>query len=93
MKDRELTPHTKWIVCVWDIRGESILETAMLLKRSLSQVKEIIAECKADGYYDMVRRYIEDFDLVNARQALMGFAMALCDENQEALEYEQRGDN
>ena len=89
MRDRELTPHTKWIVCMWDIRGESITETAILLKRSLSQVKEIISECKADGYYDKVRRHIQDFDLVNARQALMGFAMALCDENQEVLEYEQ----
>ncbi len=88
MKDRELTPNTKWIICMWDIRGESAKETAMLLKRSLKQVTDVISQCKADGYYDMVRRHIEYFDIVNARHALAGFASALglC---QGGAEYEQ----
>ncbi len=77
MRDRELTPDTKWIVCMWDIKGEDIIETAMLLKRSIRQIKQIIRDCKADGYYDMVRRHIDYFDTVNARYALEGFASAL----------------
>jgi len=77
MKDRELTPDTKWIICLWDIRGEDATETAMLLKRSLRQVTEIIQQCKADGYYDAVRRHVDYFDTVNARHALAGFAAAL----------------
>ena len=88
MKDRELTSDTKWIVCMWDIRGESVLETAKLLKRSMDQVKGIIAQCKADGYYDMVRRHIEHFDIINAHRAIRGFAAALADGCAEA-EYEQ----
>ena len=79
MKDRELTPNTKWIVCMWDIRGESPLETAKLMKRSTEQILSIIAECKADGYYDKVRRHIEYFDITNARRALMGFASAIAE--------------
>ena len=79
MKDRELTPNTKWIVCMWDIRGESPLETAKLMKRSIGQILGIIAECKADGYYDKVRRHIEYFDITNAHRALMGFASAIAD--------------
>lgn len=77
MNDRELTPDTKWIICMWDIRGEDAAETAMLLKRSLKQVRSVIEECKADGYYDKVRRHIEYFDTVNANLALRGFASAL----------------
>lgn len=60
--DRELTEDTKWIICMWDIRGDSPEETAIMLKRSLKQVKDIIAECKSDGYYDKVKRHIEEFD-------------------------------
>ena len=77
MKDRELTPNTKWIVCMWDIRGESPIETAKLMKRSIKQIADIIAECRADGYYDKVRRHIEYFDITNARRALTGFASAI----------------
>ena len=79
MTDRELTSDTKWIICMWDIRGECAFETAKLLKRSYEQVRSIIDECKADGYYDMVRRHIEHFDIVNAGRAIRGFAAALCD--------------
>lgn len=88
MNDRKLTPDTKWIICMWDIRGDSAEETAKLLKRSLEQVTHIIAECKTDGYYDMVRRHIEHFDIVNARRAIADFAAALglC---QGGVEYEQ----
>ena len=64
--DRELTEDTKWIICMWDIRGDSPEETAIMLKRSLKQVNDIIAECKSDGYYDKVKRHIEEFDLRNA---------------------------
>lgn len=88
MTDRELTPDTKWIICMWDIRGESTKETAMLLKRSLKQVEQVIAECKADGYYDKVRRHINYFDSVNARAALYGFANALADKR-GGMDYEQ----
>lgn len=77
MKDRELTPDTKWIVCLWDIKGDDIIETAMLLKRSVAQIKAILDSCRADGYYDMVRRHVQYFDTVNARHALAGFAAAL----------------
>ena len=79
MTDRELTSDTKWIVCMWDIRGESVFDTAKILKRSCEQVRGIIEECKADGYYDTVRRHIEHFDMVNAGRAIRGFAAALCD--------------
>ena len=61
---RELTEDTKWIICMWDIRGDAPEETAMLLQRSLKQVTDIIAECKADGYYDKVKRHIEEFDFI-----------------------------
>lgn len=88
MKDRELTSDTKWIICMWDIRGESVFETAKFLKRSLEQVLSIIEECKADGYYDKVRRHIEHFDRVNAYRAIRGFASALADGYSEAS-YEQ----
>lgn len=88
MKDRELTPDTKWIICMWDIRGENALETAKLLKRSIEQVTNIIAQCKADGYYNMVRRHIEYFDTVNARYALEGFASAIAS-GYGSVEYEQ----
>lgn len=71
--ERELTEDTKWIICMWDVRGESPAETAMLLKRSLKQVTDIIAECKADGYYDKVRRYIENFDMENSGRIIYGF--------------------
>ncbi|MBE7013108.1 MAG: hypothetical protein E7416_03435 [Ruminococcaceae bacterium] len=77
MKDRELTPDTKWIICMWDIRGEDIAETAALMKRSLKQVTDILNQCKEDGYYDKVRRHIEYFDCVNAKAAIEGFAAAL----------------
>ncbi len=77
MRDRELTPDTKWIICMWDIRGEDIEETAYLMKRSLRQVTEILNECKADGYYDKVRRHIEYFDAMNAKAAIESFASAL----------------
>ena len=79
MKDRELTPNTKWIVCMWDIRGESPTETAKLMKRSIEQILGIIKECKEDGYYEKVRRHIEYFDITNARKALMGFASAIAE--------------
>lgn len=60
---RELTEDTKWIICMWDIRGDAPEETAIMLQRSLKQVTDIIDECKADGYYDKVKRHIEEFDL------------------------------
>ena len=77
MSDRELTPDTKWIICMWDIRGEDIAETAHLMKRSLRRVTEILNECKADGYYDKVKAHIEYFDSMNAKHAIEGFAAAL----------------
>ena len=64
---------------MWDIRGESPIETAKLMKRSVKQIADIITECKADGYYDKVRRHIEYFDIRNAHRALMGFASAIAD--------------
>ncbi len=88
MKDRELTPDTKWIICMWDIRGESPAETAKMLKRSVGQVTDILEQCRSDGYYSMVRRHVEHFDIVNARRALEGFARALAD-GEKGLEYEQ----
>ena len=88
MTDRKLTRDTKWIICMWDIRGERVEETAMLLKRSIEQVKKIIADCRQDGYYDKVRRHIEYFDMVNARNALKGFASFLS-HGQRGIEYEQ----
>ena len=78
MNDRAFTDDTKWIICMWDIRGESPLETAKLLKRSLNQVMGIIADCKSDGFYEKVRDHIDYFDRVNTRRALAGFAAALC---------------
>lgn len=60
---RELTEDTRWIVCMWDVRGDAPEETAMILKRSLKQIKDIIAECKANGYYDKVKRCIEEYDI------------------------------
>lgn len=77
MSDRELTPDTKWIICMWDIRGEDIAETAYLMKRSLRQVTEILNECKTNGYYDKVRRHIEYFDSKNAKAAIDSFAATL----------------
>ncbi len=88
MKDRELTPDTKWIICMWDIKGDSPQDTAKILKRSLAQVTEIIAESKANGYYDMVRRHIEQFEIVNARRAIENFASFLRGQ-QGVIEYEQ----
>lgn len=88
MKDRELTPDTKWIICMWDIKGDPPQDTAKFLKRSLAQVTEIISESKADGYYDMVRRHIEQFEIVNARRAIENFASVLR-EQQGVIEYEQ----
>lgn len=88
MKDRELTSDTKWIICMWDIRGEPAAETAKMLKRSLKQVTDTLELCRRDGYYDMVRRHIEYFDIVNARRALAGFAGAVAD-GERGLEYEQ----
>lgn len=60
---RELTEDTRWIVCMWDIKGDPPELTAMLLKRSLEQVREIIEEAHGDGYYDKVKRHIEDYEL------------------------------
>lgn len=59
---RELTENTRWIVCMWDIKGDPPELTAMLLKRSLRQVKYIISKAKRDGYYDKVKKHIEIFD-------------------------------
>ena len=78
MNDRPFTSDTKWIICMWDIRGEEPLETAKLLKRSLNQVLKIIDDCKRDGFYQKVQNHIDYFDKVNARRALAGFAAALC---------------
>ena len=59
--ERELTANTKWIVCMWDILGDPPEETAMVLKRSLDQVKEIISQSKEDGYYEKVDRHIKKY--------------------------------
>ncbi len=88
MKDRELTPDTKWIICMWDIKGDAPQETAKILKRSLAQVIGIIEECKANGYYNSVRRHIEEFEIVNARYAIENFA-SLLKGQQGVIEYEQ----
>ncbi len=88
MKDRDLTPDTKWIICMWDIKGDDAKDTAKFLKRSLAQVTSIIDECKANGYYDMVRRHIEHFEIVNARRAIENFASILRGP-QGVTEYEQ----
>ena len=88
MKDRKLTPNTKWIICMWDIRGDSPELTAKILKRTLKEVHKILAECKKDGYYDMVKNHIDYFDKVNARRALQGFASFLSS-GVGGIEYEQ----
>lgn len=60
---RELTEDTRWIVCMWDIKGDAPEETAMVLKRSLEQVKEIIEEAHKDGFYDKVKKHIENYEM------------------------------
>lgn len=60
---RELTEDTRWIVCLWDIKGDAPEETAMVLKRSLRQIREILDEAHADGLYDKVKRHVEQFDM------------------------------
>ena len=72
-----LSHETKWIICMWDIRGDSIIETATLLKMTLKDVKATIAECKEDGFYDKVRRHIEYFDMVNAKNGIDAFCFNL----------------
>ena len=88
MCDRPLTDDTKWIICMWDIRGEDIAETAKLLKRSIYQVTDVIKKCKEDGFYKKVKEHIDYFDVVNARRALSGFAAAL-NGNGEGWQYER----
>lgn len=68
--NRPLTPETKWIVCMWDIKGDTPFETAKMLKRSLTQIYNILDECKKDGYYEKVRRHIEQFEIINAKYPL-----------------------
>ena len=69
----ELSNETKWIICMWDIRGDSIKDTAIVLKLTLDEVRQAIAECKEDGFYDKVRRHIEYYDMTNARSGLEAF--------------------
>lgn len=77
MYDRPLTENSEWIICMWDIRGDSPLETALVLKRSLAQVNETLQRCKENGFYDIVKRHIEIFDEIDTELALAGFADAL----------------
>ncbi len=79
----ELSYDTKWIICMWDIRGEPIKETAMCLKLTIDKVVETISECKSDGFYDKVRRHIEQFDIENAQKAMKGFASMLVNRDNE----------
>lgn len=73
----ELRHETKWIICMWDIRGDDVMETAKLLKMTLKDVKTTIAECKENGFYDKVRRHIEYFDMVNAKHGFGAFRFNL----------------
>lgn len=72
-RERELTANTKWIVCMWDILGDPPEETAIVLKRSLKQVKDIISQCKQDGYYEKVRRNIQEFKKENSLRTASSF--------------------
>ena len=83
--NERITEDIKWIICMWDVRGESDKETAMLLKLKLQEVRDVIAESKSNGYYDKVRRHIERFDAENAMRALRGFASFLADGSSEGL--------
>lgn len=82
--DRPLTPDTKWIVCMWDIKGDSPWETATILKRSLKQINDILDECMENGYYDKVRRHIEYFNMSSAKYPLPSIKKLLdCERNEE----------
>ncbi len=67
IENRPFTEHTRWIICMWHIRGFSEENIAPDLRRPLTVIVETIAQAKADGYYSRVKDYIEYFDMKVAR--------------------------
>ena len=73
--ERPFTKDTKWLICVWDIRGETPLVTARMMQRRLSTITDTLAACRADGYYDWVRRKLEEYDRSDAALAIRNLAV------------------
>ncbi len=73
--ERPFTKDTKWIICMWDIRGEKPAVTARVMKRRLQTVLDTLEACKADGYYEKVKRRIEEFDRSDAALAIQNLAV------------------
>lgn len=69
--ERPFTKDTKWLICVWDIRGERPEVTARMMKRRVKTITDTIAACKADGYYAYVKRELDAYDRSNAALAIL----------------------
>ncbi|MBE7030276.1 MAG: hypothetical protein E7409_02480 [Ruminococcaceae bacterium] len=82
---RPFTKQTRWIICVWDIRGEQPAETARMMRRPLREIEQTLLEAREDGYYEKVRRYLDDYDQTHARKVLEGIAALM-----GALEREEK---
>lgn len=67
IENRPFTEHTRWIICMWYIRGFSPENIAADLRRSLRVVAETIIQAQNDGYYERVREYLEEFDRKTAQ--------------------------
>lgn len=73
--ERPFTKDTKWIMCVWDIRGEEPAVTARMMQRPLKTVLDTLKQCREDGYYDRVRRKLEEYDRSDAALAIRNLAV------------------
>lgn len=73
--ERPFTKDTKWLICVWDIRGERPEVTARMMKRQLSTITDTLAACRADGYYERVRQKLEEYDRSDAALAIANLAV------------------
>ena len=58
---RPLTCDTKFLVCLYKKRGDSISSIAEVLDRPKSQIRRILKDAKANGYYERVKSFSKRF--------------------------------
>lgn len=51
--DRELTPDTEHLICLWVSEGDSIDDIAKILNRTAEQVQSVLDDAVKSGRYDL----------------------------------------